>query len=111
MTDAFEGAGAVMAESDFIDPCPIGTIAREVASTHEPLREVANTVIESWVETVAQRFVADGLTPHRAVPLARLAVASIEGGFVMARASRDLDAFQQIGHALRDAVARELAAQ
>ena len=36
--DFFNGAAAVLEESDFIDPCPIGTIAREVANTSEPLR-------------------------------------------------------------------------
>ena len=34
--DFFTGAAAVLEESDFIDPCPIGTIAREVANTSEP---------------------------------------------------------------------------
>ena len=32
----FDQAGQVLVETDFIDPCPIGTIAREVASTSEP---------------------------------------------------------------------------
>ena len=29
----FVGAAIVLEESDFIDPCPIGTVAREVANT------------------------------------------------------------------------------
>jgi AcrR family transcriptional regulator len=47
--DFFNGAAAVLEESDFIDPCPIGTIAREVANTSEPLRQAAKTVFDSWI--------------------------------------------------------------
>ena len=32
----FEGGARLLEETDFIDPCPIGTVAREVASVNEP---------------------------------------------------------------------------
>src|SRR5436190_23029591 len=35
ITDFFDGAATTLEESGFIDPCPIGTVAREVASTNE----------------------------------------------------------------------------
>ena len=108
MSDAFAGAAAVLASTDYIDPCPIGTIAREVANTHPELREVANSIISSWVETVSTIFEEAGIASDRASSLARLAVASIEGGFIMARSSREVDAFIGIGEALRDAVQAEL---
>ena len=47
----FAGAAAVLEESDFIDPCPIGTVAREVANTSEPLRVAAKAAFASWIET------------------------------------------------------------
>ena len=34
----FAGAAAVLRETDFIDACPIATVALEVASSNEPLR-------------------------------------------------------------------------
>ena len=39
--DFFTSAATALEETDFIDPCPIGTIAREVASSNEPLRQAA----------------------------------------------------------------------
>src|SRR5690348_11136966 len=34
----FDGAADVLETTDFIEICPIGTVAREVASNNEPLR-------------------------------------------------------------------------
>ncbi len=50
VTDFFDGAAAVLEETDFIDPCPIGTVAREVASTNEPLRVATERVFASWID-------------------------------------------------------------
>src|SRR5437016_2644044 len=36
----FDGASEVLEASDYADACPIETVALEVASTNEPLREV-----------------------------------------------------------------------
>jgi AcrR family transcriptional regulator len=109
MTDAFGGAAAVLVESNFIDPCPIGTVAREVASTHDDLRVVAQEVMASWVGSLAVRFRDAGIAADRADALANLVVASIEGGFVMARTARNAEAFASIGEMLREVVAAELA--
>ena len=54
VTDFFDGAAAVLEETDFIDPCPIGTVAREVASTNEPLRIATEQVFAGWIDSRAQ---------------------------------------------------------
>lgn len=108
MNDAFDGAATVLSSTDYVDPCPIGTIAREVASTHPELRQLADSIITSWVTTVQSAFETAGIARERAAPLARLAVASIEGGFIMARSAQDVEAFKAIGNALRSAVEAEL---
>ena len=108
MTDAFNGAASVLTETDFIDPCPIGTIAREVASTNDALRQVADEVVTGWVDTISAIFLEAGIDQARARPLAQLAVASIEGGFMMARAGRGVDAFIEIGQLVGESVAAEL---
>lgn len=110
MTDSFAGAAAVMEESDFIDPCPIGTVAREVASTHEDLRQVSDEVISGWVDALAELFEASGINGERSRSVATLAVTSIEGGFVMARAARDTAPFLAVGEMLSELIAAELAA-
>ena len=56
ITDFFDGAAEVLEHTDFIDPCPIGTVAREVASTNEQLRQASHKVFSSWVSAAAKRF-------------------------------------------------------
>src|SRR3954454_17533898 len=36
--DAFEGAAEVLRETDYVDACPVATVALEVASSNETLR-------------------------------------------------------------------------
>jgi len=108
MSDAFAGAAEMMEGTDYIDPCPIGTIAREVASTHEPLREVALQVMANWVDMLAAIFVDAGVDAERARSLATLSVASIEGGFILSRTQRDTQAWIDIGASLVESIRREL---
>ncbi len=56
ITDFFDGAATVLEETDFIDPCPIGTVAREVASTNEPLRVATAQVFASWIDAATARL-------------------------------------------------------
>lgn len=105
--DAFAGAAQLIEQSGFIDPCPIGTVARQVASTHEPLRQVAASVMQSWTDLLAAVFVDAGILSERAVPLATMAVASIEGGFILARTHRDTDLFITIGESLAALISQE----
>src|SRR5450755_2832956 len=44
--DCFEGAAEVLRATDYADACPIETVALEVASTNEPLREATAQVFE-----------------------------------------------------------------
>lgn len=104
----FEGAAAVLEETDFIDPCPIGTIAREVASTNEGLRSTALGVFESWVSLVHERLTEAGLAETEAHELATALVASIEGGFILARTARDADLLRSVGKQMATSVADAL---
>src|SRR5690348_1967899 len=81
VTDFFEGAALVLEETDFIDPCPIGTVAREVASTNEPLRVATERVFASWIDAATTRLAAAGVDNGKAERLAIAIVASLEGGF------------------------------
>ena len=108
MSDAFAGAAELIEQSGFIDPCPIGTVAREVASTHESLRQVAAAVMQGWTDTLVAVFVDAGIGAERAVPLATIVIASIEGGFILARTHADTTAFLMIGESLSALIAQEL---
>jgi hypothetical protein len=106
----FDGAAAVLVETDFIDICPIGSIAREVASTSEPLRLVSNEVFTSWRQAMTTRLRAAGLRPAAAGRLATTVVAALEGGFILSRTARDPALLRAIGKAMRDLVDDAIAA-
>ena len=108
MSDAFDGAAELLELSGFIDPCPIGTIAREVASTHEPLRQVAAAVMNGWFDTILAIFLEAGISESAARSLASVSIASIEGGFILARTHGDTLAWFSIGQFLSEAIRREL---
>lgn len=104
----FDGAAAVLEESDFIDPCPIGTVAREVASTNDSLRRAALGAFDRWIMAARQRLEAAGLGAEAANELAVTLVATIEGGFVLSRTARDADLLRATGRRMADLVRSEL---
>lgn len=97
----FEGGAEILETTDFIDPCPIGTVAREVASTNEQLRVVANGVFGGWIDVGTRRFERAGLGGVAARDLAISMVAAIEGGFILARTTRDAEPFRTAGRQFR----------
>lgn len=107
--DVFVGAAATLEETDFIDPCPIGTIAREVANVNEPLRLAASRAIDSWVDAVTAHLVDAGLRAETAGSLAELAVAALEGGFVISRSRRDAAILKRTGEHVAQLIRTELA--
>lgn len=108
--DLFDGAAAVLESTDFIDPCPIGGVAREVANTEERLREVTATIFDLWISMASTRFVDSGLSKSEAKSLASVIVAAIEGGFVIARARRDASILRTIGKEMETLTTAALAA-
>lgn len=99
-----DGAADTLEQSGFIDPCPIGGVAREVANTDERLRTAADDVFASWINGAAAGFAIAGLTDRESAALAELVVAGIEGGFVLARTRRDADLLRRVGGQLATAV-------
>lgn len=88
---AFAGAGQTLVDTDYADACPIATVALEVASTNEKLRQATADVFESWIDAVAQRFAAAGVEPSTARRLSMSVLSLLEGAFLFCRASRSLD--------------------
>lgn len=105
----FDGAADALEETDFIDICPIGNVAREVASTHEPLREATVDVLGGWTLALSTRLVAAGLSHADAEAFANTIIAAMEGGFILARARRSTTDLRATGvhmqHLISDAVA------
>ncbi|MGA9276943.1 TetR/AcrR family transcriptional regulator [Ilumatobacter sp.] len=92
----FDSAADVLEESDFVDPCPIGTIAREVANTSEPLRRAAERAFSSWIASAENYLINSDIDPDAADDLATMFVATVEGGFVLSRTLRCTDPLRAI---------------
>ncbi len=88
VSDFFAGAAETLRATDYADACPIATVALEVASTSEPLRQATADVFDSWITAAAGRFAAAGIPDGRARELAIAVLAALEGAFVLSRATR-----------------------
>jgi AcrR family transcriptional regulator len=97
MDAVFRGAADALVASDYADACPIGTIAMEVASTNEPLREATAVVYGHWTASAQARLEAGGVSTGEADGLALTVVTLLEGAFVVCRATRSTDAMVTAG--------------
>lgn len=104
----FDGAADALEQTDFIDLCPIGNIAREVASTHDGVRKATVDVFDGWTDAVASRLRAAGVDEPSATSLANTVIAAIEGGFILARARRSCDSLRATGTHMQALVATAL---
>ncbi len=87
----FSGAAETLVETDYADACPIATVALEVASTSEPLREATAEVFESWIAGATEYFAAAGIPRPRARELAFSMLSLLEGAFIFCRAMRTVE--------------------
>jgi AcrR family transcriptional regulator len=89
----------ILADSDYLSGCPlVATITDAVGN--EALRAAAAGAFDRWRDTLAAALRRGGLGAARSERIAVLAISSLEGAIVLARAQRDLGPL--------DAVAREL---
>jgi AcrR family transcriptional regulator len=107
--DFFAGAAEHLSETDYEDACPIATVALEVSSSSETMREACAEVFESWISAGAERHATAGLSAERARELTIGIVAALEGAFVLARALRSTEPLEIAGRMAADSVAAALA--
>src|SRR5271154_288615 len=84
----FAGAAETLRQTGYADACPIATVALEVASTNELLREATAEVFDNWIAAATERFLAAGIPEASARELAITTITSLEGAFVLSRALR-----------------------
>jgi len=104
----FEGAAAHLEESEYEDACPIATVALEVSSTSETMREACADVFESWIAAGLPRFTAAGLDEATSRTLVIGMIAALEGAFVLARATQSTEALHVAGELCAQATRRAL---
>lgn len=89
--------------------CPIGSIALELHDPDPPVRALLAKNFDRWIGAVEECFVAakDRL-PADADPkrLATFVLTTMEGGVMLARTYRSLEAFDAAVESLRDYIAR-----
>jgi AcrR family transcriptional regulator len=103
----FRLAGVHLEESGWQDACPIATVALEVASSNEPLREATRDVFDSWVDGASAMLTGAGLSGEAARRMAIVFVCALEGAFILARAGRTVEPL----HAAGEVVAAQLEAE
>ena len=102
--------GGWMASSNYRDGCPIATTLLETVPQSALIRQAAQVTLADWARVFAERLQAHQVAPQRAVRLAALAVATIEGALLQARVSMSqqplLDAGEELALAFEAAMAQ-----
>jgi len=105
---AFAHAAQVLVDTDFADACPIATVALEVASSNETLRQVTAEIFEGWLAALDAWLGATGLDAETARRLSTLFLAALEGGFLLSRSAQDPAPMLALGESVADAVGSAL---
>jgi AcrR family transcriptional regulator len=109
--DFFAGAAETLVQTDFADACPIATVALEVSSSNEQLRLACADVFNGWLDALTGRLTDAGVARRRARELSVSLLASLEGAFVLARATRSTEPLEVAGAAGASAVREALRAR
>ncbi|WP_067833396.1 TetR/AcrR family transcriptional regulator [Nocardia lijiangensis] len=106
---AFAAAAEQIEQAGWINMCPVGTVAGEIADSEPALREVAAEVIGAWVEEGTDYFVRRGVEPTAARDLILAILSALEGAFVLSRTLRTADPLHSAGRAMGARVVELLA--
>ncbi|MFC4128364.1 TetR/AcrR family transcriptional regulator [Nocardia rhizosphaerae] len=97
---AFTDAAHTMAESGWINMCPVGTVAGEIADSEPELRAVAAEVVADWIDKGTGYFVVRGLAETVARDLMLALLSALEGAFVLSRTLRSVEPLEAAGRAM-----------
>jgi AcrR family transcriptional regulator len=106
----FAGAAQHLRDTDYADACPIATVALEVASSSEVMRQACADVFDRWIAAGTDLHEHAGLGGERARELTIAMIAALEGAFVLARALRSTEPLEVAGELVAKAVESALAA-
>lgn len=97
---AFADAARTLEESGWINMCPVGTVAGEIADSEPALRAVAVEVVTDWIGKGTAYFVGRGLDEPAARDLILGVLSSLEGAFVLGRTLRSTEPLLAAGQAM-----------
>lgn len=101
-----DGFRAQLLATGYRAGCPVVAVA--VEADNPPVIERAAAAFSRWNDALAGLLAADGVDADRAVELAVLATAAIEGAILLARTTGDTTALDLVHRQLRALVAAEL---
>jgi AcrR family transcriptional regulator len=107
----FASAADHLVATDYADACPIATVALEVSSRSEVLRQACADVFDDWILAGTEQLVAGGVPPDDARQLVIELLAALEGAFILCRAARRTEALDIVGHAAASSVAAAIRPQ
>jgi AcrR family transcriptional regulator len=102
---AFAAAAEDMADTGWVNLCPVATVASEIADNEPELRQVAAEVIASWVDIGSRYLAGRGLSESDARVVMYALLTALEGGFLLARAQHDVEPLLASGRAVAAYVA------
>jgi len=105
------GYRQMLLQSGFSMGCPVGNLAIEVSESHPRARELIAANFTGWQDAIAQCFdeAADRLSPDvNCHALALFVLNTMEGAVMLARAYRDIAAYDTAVGQLRDYINRLL---
>lgn len=100
VTLAFDAAAEQIEGTGWINMCPVGTVAGEVADSEPDLREVAAEVMSAWADRGAEYFAAHGLSPQAAEEFTFATLSALEGAFILSRTLRSARPLRAAGIAM-----------
>jgi AcrR family transcriptional regulator len=106
---SFALAADTLAATGYVDACWIETVALEVASTNEPLRQVTAEIFGRWIDSATAWVESQGVPSDEARALGIAYITGLEGAFVLARALRSPEPLLATGRILA-AAARDVLA-
>lgn len=92
--------GQELLESDFLQGCPLATVALEAAAHSEPIRLACVDHFGEWQDLIKLMLLHNGLEEERASELAMMALATIEGALMLSRVRRSTEPLEQVGRQL-----------
>ncbi|WP_338603499.1 TetR/AcrR family transcriptional regulator [Saccharopolyspora sp. SCSIO 74807] len=98
---------ARLADSDFLDGCPIATVALDADADSESVRTACGAGYDRWLASIRDHLVQSGEDTAAAEELAVLVLSSLEGALLLARTRRDVAPLRQVA----DRIAALLAAE
>jgi TetR/AcrR family transcriptional regulator, lmrAB and yxaGH operons repressor len=86
----------LLTESGYTDGCPIATVALEAAPRNEQVADTIAAAFTDWNTVLRTALMRTGLAAEQGEVVATTTLAAVEGALIIARASRQSDAFDHV---------------